>query len=317
MTVLQHITDLLYRYECVILPNFGAFITQTQSARVHETTHAFYPPRKVVSFNAQLKKSDGLLVNHIASAEKTSYYTASSQVESFVRDINNQLEATGKLQFENIGEFTKGDEGQLSFEPSYHVNYLASSFGLDTFTSASILREVVSEHIAETTQEPAEETPVVVLPEQPKHERPYLKYAAIGLLALGVSGFLGMNYYSNQVEAHNLVEQQKADAQLETQIQEATFLIDSPLQPVTLTVEQPKGNYHIVAGAFRVEANADKKVSQLEAKGYKARRIGQNKYGLHQVVYESYQDRIEAINALRQVKRTENRGAWLLVQNLD
>ena len=80
MTISQHISDLLYRYECVIVPNFGAFITQTESARVHETTNAFYPPRKVVSFNEQLRKSDGLLVNHIATTEHSNYYAASSKV---------------------------------------------------------------------------------------------------------------------------------------------------------------------------------------------------------------------------------------------
>ena len=317
MTVHQHITDLLYRYECVILPNFGAFITQTESARVHETTHAFYPPRKVVSFNAQLQKSDGLLVNHIASVEKTSYYAASSKVEGFVREIGFQLDENSSIQFENIGEFSKTEEGKLLFEPSYHVNYLASSFGLETFTSTSIVRAVVAEHIVETTQKPVEEKPVVTLVPETKAQRPYLKYAAIGLLALGVSGFLGLNYYSNQVEAHNLVEQEKADAQLESQIQEATFFIDTPSQPVTLTIEKPQGNYHIVAGAFRVEENADKKVSQLEDKGFKARRIGQNKYGLHQVVYESYVNREDALAALRNVKRTQNKSAWLLVQELD
>ena len=317
MTISQHISDLLYRYECVIVPNFGAFITQTESARVHETTNAFYPPRKVVSFNEQLRKSDWLLVNHIATTEHSNYYAASSKVEAFVRESKLALDTENTFSLENIGTFSRTEEGKLLFDPSYHINYLASSFGLSSFTSSSVVRETVQEHLEQDEIEVEEQAPVVVLENTREIKRPYLKYAAVGLLALGLSGFLGLNYYSSQVKAHNIAEQQKADAQLEQHIQQATFVIDNPLQPVTFKVEKPKGNYHIIAGAFRVEENADKKVSQLEAKGFKARRISKNKYGLHQVVYSSHSDRLEALQALRNVKRDENASAWLLVQDKD
>jgi hypothetical protein len=84
-----------------------------------------------------------------------------------------------------------------------------------------------------------------------------------------------------------------------------------------LTLEKQSGNYHIVAGAFRIEANSDKKVKQLQDIGFKARKIGMNKYGLHEVVYASYTDRIEALQALRQIKRENNPEAWLLVKDLN
>ena len=53
----RYISDLLYRYECVIIPEFGAFLTQNVSAKVHESTNAFYPPKKALSFNEQLKNN--------------------------------------------------------------------------------------------------------------------------------------------------------------------------------------------------------------------------------------------------------------------
>ena len=76
------------------------------------------------------------------------------------------------------------------------------------------------------------------------------------------------------------------------------------------------GKYHIIAGAFRIQENAEKKVEQLISEGYSARQIGQNKYGLHQVVYASYEDRLEALRSLRDIKRSQNKDAWLLVQEL-
>ena len=97
----------------------------------------------------------------------------------------------------------------------------------------------------------------------------------------------------------------------------STFVIDNPLPAITLTVNKQSGRYHVIAGAFRVEENSDKKVKQLKALGYNARKIGANKYGLHQVVYSSYEDRIEALKALKNVRRTHNSDAWLLVKELD
>ena len=79
-----------------------------------------------------------------------------------------------------------------------------------------------------------------------------------------------MNIYSSQVSKHNIAEQQEAESQLQEQIQQATFIIDNPLPAVTFEVEKQSGNYHIVAGAFRVEENAQKKVDELKADGHKA-----------------------------------------------
>ena len=65
------------------------------------------------------------------------------------------------------------------------------------------------------------------------------------------------------------------------------------------------GKYHIVAGAFRIAANAHKKVRKLKAQGFDAYIIGVNKYGLHQVVYKSYENRLEALRALRKIKKEQ------------
>ena len=103
----------------------------------------------------------------------------------------------------------------------------------------------------------------------------------------------------------------------ENKIQEATFIIDNPLPSVTLNVDKQSGNFHIVAGAFRIEENCDKKLKQLHEQGFKARKIGANKYGLHQVVYSSYDTRAEAQRELYKIKRTHNPDAWLLAKKLN
>ena len=101
MQLETYISDLLYRYDCVIVPEFGAFLTQRISAKVHETTHAFYPPKKVLSFNEQLQANDGLLANYIASSERISFEQANKRIVEIVASWNLQLKST-VLELENI-----------------------------------------------------------------------------------------------------------------------------------------------------------------------------------------------------------------------
>jgi len=313
MQLETYISDLLYRYDCVTVPEFGAFLTHRVSAKIHESTHAFYPPKKALSFNEQLQSNDGLLANYIADVEKVPYEVAVEKIKKHVKSIKSYLVEGETIAFQNIGELLLNKEGKINFEPSLHINYLTDAFGLSQFTSADITREVYKENVEELE----DVIPLAITPQKRK-SIPYLKYAAIALIALTVGGFTASNYYVNQIETHNQLAQEEANQQLEHKVQEATFIIDNPLPAATLSVEQEQtGNYHIVAGAFRVEANSDKKVDQLKAQGYKARKIGANKYGLHEVVYSSYSDRIEALQALRQIKREHNRDAWLLVKAID
>ena len=310
MQLEQYISDLLYRYECVILPEFGAFLTQYQSAQVHTSTHAFYPPKKRLSFNSQLVANDGLLANYIAQAEMIPHEAANSKIASYVRRLWDGLHKGETQELKNVGSFVLSEDNTLSFEPSYHLNYLTSSFGLPSFTTPAVAREVYKEQVVALE----EKAPIAITPE--RRSNGWLKYAAIALIGLSIAGAGGFKYVKD-VEAHNMASQEEAKELLDTKIQEATFVIDNPLPAITLELIQPQGNYHIIAGAFRMEENAAKRVKQLRAKGYKARQIGANKYGLHQVVYNSYVDSDEALNQLRTIRKEDNKEAWLLVKKLD
>ena len=310
MKIANYIQDLLYRYECVILPGFGAFLSQKEPAFIDKDTQTFHPPKKVVSFNSQLRKNDGLLANYIAAAQKVSYTTSVNMIAEFVEKLEESFKEDGKVELDNIGRFFYSEE-KLQFEPFEHVNYLTDSFGLDSFKTSAISREFYKKQVEELE----EKAPILFTPERRRKTPAYLKYAAIGLIALGISGFAGLNIYSSQVSKHNIAEQQQAQEQLQEQIQQATFVIDNPLPAVTFNVAKQTGSYHIVAGAFRVEENAKTKVAELRKEGFKAHLLGENKYGLHQVVYTSHEKRRDAINMLREVKSI-NEAAWLLVQEL-
>lgn len=301
----KYISDLLYRYECVILPGFGAFLSHAQPARIDEKTHTFYPPCKQISFNKQLQVNDGLLANHIAKIDNCSYENALQKIRAEVHILKNVLEQEKTISLKNIGVISTTPNGSIVFEPFNSINFLTDAFGLSSFVSAEVSRNKIIE----------KETEVIALPA--KKPTPYIRYAAIGLLAVGLSGFVGLYYQNNQTNQHNLAEKQKATKQIESQLQQATFVISNPLPSLTIAVKKPVGKYHVVAGAFRIEENAVSRIDELKAKGYPARSLGVTKYGLHQVVYGSFQDKNDALNTLRHVQVSENSDAWLLTQELE
>lgn len=312
MQLETYISDLLYRYECVVIPDFGAFLTQPVSARIDASNNTFFPPKKVLSFNEQIKNNDGLLAKYIADVEKTPYENAVKKIAKKTKSLKSYLAQGETLSFKNIGDIVLNHDGKIIFEPSYHLNYLTDAFGLTQFVSPIVTREVYKEQVEEIEKV----APITVTAEKRKN-RPFLKYAAVAVLALTLGGFGASNYYLNQIESHNQLAQEEASQQIENKIQEATFIIDNPLPTVTLSVDKQSGNFHIVAGAFRIEENCNKKLKMLQDNGFNARKIGMNKYGLHQVVYGSYETRTEAQQALYKIRRAHNKDAWLLVQKLN
>ncbi|GAA4802751.1 SPOR domain-containing protein [Litoribaculum gwangyangense] len=309
MQLETYISDLLYRYECVTIPDFGAFLTQNSPATIDDASNTFFAPKKMVSFNEQIQKNDGLLANYIADVEKIPFETANKKIAKRVKILKSYLTQGETLTFKNIGDIVFNNEGKILFEPSYHLNYLTDSFGLSQFVSPQVNREAYKKEV-ETIEKVI---PITVTPEKRK-PRLYLRYAAVALIALTIGGSVASNYYVNQIEKHNQLAQLEAAKQLETKIQEATFNLN-PLPAVTLNVTKQTGNYHIVAGAFRIKENSEKKVNQLRELGYNARIIGLNKFGLYEVIYSSHETGTDALKAIREIRKTHNKDAWIKIES--
>ncbi len=308
----QYIEELLYRYNCVVVPEFGAFLTQKKSAELQKISNTFSPPTKTISFNQQLTSNDGLLVNYIATAEKLSYEDALVAVNNEVQHWNRMLKLGQRVKFATIGELFLNEEDKIQFIPTNQVNYLTTSFGLSPVIASSIVREVLKEEVVALE----EEVPFIITLEQREKSffRPYLKYAAVALLAIS-TGLTGLRYYNATIISEQVV-QHEVQEQVSKKIQEATFFNTAPLELPSLSLDviaKPEENVHfIIAGAFRVEDNANRKIKELQAKGYNASYAGINKYGLHQVAYASYTDVKEGLKYLRKIKSTVSADAWML-----
>jgi preprotein translocase subunit Sss1 len=315
MNIEQYIAQLLYRYQCVTVPGFGAFLTEIQSAQLIESSNSFFPPKKIISFNAYLKNNDGLLANHIAQAEKTSYEYAISAIQYEVFNWKKALQENGLFSIKNVGNFSLNADNNLIFTPFDQTNYLTDSFGLSAFVSPMVKRELFEQKI-EALEENIEESEVIALIPERRRASIYLKYAAIFVLGLGFTGAIGYPIYQQQIANETIIVEQSVQKQVQNKIQEATFFIKNPVPAVTLTVKESKMSYHIMAGAFREERNAQKTFEKLSDQGYKARRIPQNKYGLYPVLYGSYATFAEAESAKQEIQKTVNPDAWILIESL-
>ena len=311
MQLSQYIRTLLYRYECVVVPGFGAFLTHKVSAEIDAQAQVFYPPKKLLSFNEQLQSNDGVLANYIATSEKVSYENALAKIAKQVAEIQQSLKKNETVSLKYVGDLSRRKNGALEFEPSYHLNYMTAAFGLSQFVSPEVKRDLPLKAVGNKEKETT-----LILASRKRHTNTVIKYAAVAVIMLGLGGFMVSNAYIQHIEKENIVAQEKARIALDNQIQEATFLVNTPLPAITIDIEKPYGSFHIVAGAFRVKANSERKLRQLKRLGFNARIIGQNRYGLHQVVFESYKERRAAERALYNIKRTQDSAAWLLIKTI-
>ena len=313
MQIEKHISDLLYRYQCVTVPGFGAFLTETVSAHVTGSASSFFPPKKVVSFNANVKNNDGLLANHVALQEKMSYELAVIKIGDVVNEWTYLLQNRNRVVLKNIGEISVNNEMNWVFEPANTVNYLTDSFGLTPFVSPEITREVLKQEV-EALEEKA---PIIFTPER-KKDYSYLKYAAIFVVMLGAGGFGYKTYYDQQIETKTLAVQKNVQEKVQQQIQEATFVISAPVEAVELSVAAPveeKMPYHLVAGAYRSEVNANKAIAELKAAGFEnAKMLPINKHNLYPVVYGSFKNLNEAQTERKNIQKSHNAEAWLLIE---
>jgi cell division septation protein DedD len=148
MKIARYIADLLFEYECVVIPGLGGFITRNHPASINPVKNQFKPPWKEIVFNPHLRTNDGLLLNHIALSERLTYQEAKNRIDRFVLKCLNEMQKGRRISFKSIGSLYMNEQQVLMFDADESQNYLASSFGLGTFVSHPIARSTFNEKAA-------------------------------------------------------------------------------------------------------------------------------------------------------------------------
>tara|TARA_B100001027_G_scaffold96717_1_gene66389 strand:+ start:4069 stop:4950 length:882 start_codon:yes stop_codon:yes gene_type:complete len=289
----NHIYPLLKEYDCVVIPNFGSFVSRNISAKFSENHTQLLPPNKEIVFNKNLKENDGVLIKTISDLKNISYSESEKKINSWVKKINKKINSGKSISFQNIGLLRKVDKNFI-FEPNRNSIFLKSSYGLSAVDSLEV-----------------NSTKVI----KPYFNNSMLKYAAILILFVSFSA-ISINSYFNSVRSFNENSYSIASKEINKKIQRATFNISPAVPLVTLPIEKKYGNFHIIAGSFRFEENSLKMIELLQKKGFmEARKVGVNQYGLIQVAYNSYDSVEQARAALELLRYSQDENAWLLIKN--
>lgn len=364
MEIDKYIQELLYDYDCVIVPQLGGFVTNYRPAVADLNAGIGHPPGKDIRFNKNLTKSDGLLERAVADGAKISFEEAGIVLKDITEKYWSKLNGGAKVNFKRIGVLYIDDHKNLRFEPAADQNYLKASFGLDSFTLPAIT-EIAQQPVIEQKSAPV--IPIERAESEPirfkSNKSIYWVAAATILPFVAMSLYLGVstNFKSpTEITLAELIpfnikpteavkftprttsaEAKPTDKETDgTGFPENTAVfpfsfetntvdsagvwvnLNEETKPVANAVENTPskpaltGTYHIIAGCFGEEVNAEKYVNKLKGRGYEAAILDYHKK-LHRVRLESFTDYSTALSTLQTLRNDGTfPNAWLLKKPL-
>ena len=319
MLIKQYIKELLYIHECVTIPSFGAFLTQSTRAFVNYEVGNFEPPKKIIGFNILLKNNDGVLANHLAKKEKISYEKALKKIEKEVIIWKQRLN-TQNLFFPGIGEMKLTYDKKIEFFPSRQINFDSNSYGLKPFQRNPIKKIIpVLDNKNLFHMDNQTKDDLMFTPEEKKSQNPLLRYAAIAILTIALLGT--SYYYGDKYMTEEKIEATKiAQKKIKDNVLNATFDLGT-ISKIELNFDaennyiQPVAEYNfysIIAGSFRSMSNAEKKLSALIEEGYNAEYSKSSPEGLYRIAYGRFESKKEALKLLNFIRYTLEEDAWYL-----
>ena len=140
------IVQLIIQHDCVVIPEFGGFVTKAIPSKIDYDKGIMSPPSKQLLFNIQLLNNDGLLTTEISSVNKISYADASNEIVRKVSEYHAALKEGKKITIHKVGTFQRNQEGLLIFEQDRFFNFLMASYGLDNIQfvpAKEITKEII------------------------------------------------------------------------------------------------------------------------------------------------------------------------------
>ncbi len=172
------IAELLFKHDCVIVPNFGGFVARDYNSIFSKGSNLLYPQSKHILFNKNLIHNDGLLVSALMQKNDMPIIDATKQIENYKEYIQSLLSAKNRFELDNIGLLYIDSENSLRFEAKTDVNFLLESFGFEPV----IANELVIELEKPISVKQFEDRKIVVETVIPKKK----SYAKIATLVIGV-----------------------------------------------------------------------------------------------------------------------------------
>ena len=323
----QYISELLFKYDSIILPGFGAFVLQYIPASIQPIENKLSPPTKIISFDSTQNLNDGILANHISEKKRIYFIEANSEILAFVNEINKKLSENKSVVLQKIGSFAKSADNKISFTPDTSVNYNMETFGMDEFVSAPIIRDDIKERLQKQFSENKRTA---------KQKKGFSK-AAIWIIIIivflcGSAGTIiiikpafihDISFFKYSEKNKKIINKEKTiiqkDSDKNKNITVANAVkTDTPATNENLSetksIDNKNGEkyFYIISATFRVKENAEKYAASLKEKGYDPQLIFLEDKKLYAVSYNSFSAQSEAKQALSKINSSENPSAWIL-----
>lgn len=305
-TVQNHIKELLYEQDCVVIPDFGGFVTSFECAQIEKSQRYISAPQKWLAFNALLKSDDGLLANFIASQEKVSREDANIKIKSFVEQVRTSIRKEAHFYMDNLGTFTENEEAKMQFQPYTNGNFFGESFGMGNL---SLKKNKSLVHYAQVLDRPAvlsiapsvsahydleDKYPKAELVVEQKKIKSFQRlkskvlpyfWSFVGVSSLVSAVFLYDNkgvslsslnpFQSTQLTSTTSVTSLgtvNEEHKINTSVVSKDTLVNDlpiPITPIHETIKEEKNRFFVITGSFSSRSNAKKLLRKLKRKGFK------------------------------------------------
>lgn len=346
--------DLLFCHDCVIVPQWGGFLTHYRPARLDEARQIIHPPAKDLSFNRHLVRNDGLLADRLAKREGLPFDKATARIDAEVAGWRLAMDRNGRLELPSIGIFYRDAEHNLQFDPDKRTNYLRDAYGLRPLPAVAF--------------EPVRTQPVVlplkkaqpIADETERSKRPYLAWAAasVGVLLIGAAAFwvfsnapegngqwsgwapwkggpqpaytapaqagfapvetpAPLNLPTAGTGVHEVVLDEEADVRMKVSLglpAPSVAIADTTRVALKPTITDETGFRFHVIGGCFAQPENADRMLSDLVSQGFPARRLRKRGDLHPVAYGSYATRSEALAALDLVRASSGRSAWLLVR---
>jgi cell division protein FtsN/nucleoid DNA-binding protein len=348
-TVQNHIKELLFEQDCVVIPDFGGFVTNFDCAKIDVSNRFITPPQKWLAFNSLLKNDDGLLSNYIAQEEQISREQASLKIKTFVEDTKRFINFDKTYQIDGLGIFSQNDEQRIQFQP-LTSNFFSDSFGMENVflkKSLSVQNElqviekpvIVSDTTVQQVFASQDREPTVEIWEEdeaqiPRRNRfskvlPYV-YGVVGTAILATSIYFYDNSKANlsslnPFKSSNTLVQPvaktvdepavKSESLSSESVPAKAFENEKPVieTPKTETIIESEKRFFIITGSFGSKKNAKKLMKTLKLKGFEDASIiyPTKNEKLIKVSAGGFNSEIQADQEAQKVAEAINQATWI------
>lgn len=298
----HYLSELLLRFDAVILPGLGQFRLKNVPASIKGDT--ILPPGNILEFDPSLKNNDGVLANYLSEKNRISFFDACSQILEFVEKIQKELNEGKSVVLEKIGSLKKDQSEEIIFSADTNVNYNLDSFGLIAVDMPSQQKNKVEKQL-ETVPAKKKKFPVAAI----------WIIAVVFVLAAGITGVYFLKPDLFEKIGVNFGQQKQNDKTLSS----ANVQKNNPPSQKNDTVskmQQQQANqpihYYIITASFRIKENADNYSAQLNKQGHKSEIIFVPEKNLFAVSCDAYNDSIQAKQALEGIKGSVNPASWIM-----